>query len=337
MFKQYLILLFLAHIIADFYIQTNKMDKKKVKYISWVLIHSLCYWAVMLVITLPIMSVKFVLGVTIAAVFHCLIDIVKFFYITHKEKSGKLSLEMDRNVFFTDQILHLLVIIGISYGLAKSNAPLNIHKIFSDFLNVIGVSGKLLMSWLFAILVIHKPANIAISKFLLIYKPEDNRPNKLEVNNINKLEDNKKNKPDDEKKNKPEENNNNKLEDEKKNKPEENNNNKLDDEKKNKLEENNNNKLEDEKKNKPEKNINNKPDDNPIKDDRKAGRYIGTIERMIMLIFISINQYSAIGLVLTAKSIARYERITKEEHFAEYYLLGTLISTLIAIIVSFVI
>ena len=47
------------------------------------------------------------------------------------------------------------------------------------------------MSWLFAILVIHKPANIAISKFLLIYKPEDNRPNKLEVNNINKLEDNK--------------------------------------------------------------------------------------------------------------------------------------------------
>ena len=82
MFKQYLILLFLAHIIADFYIQTNKMDKKKVKYISWVLIHSLCYWAVMLVITLPIMSVKFVLGVTIAAVFHCLIDIVKFFYIT---------------------------------------------------------------------------------------------------------------------------------------------------------------------------------------------------------------------------------------------------------------
>ena len=55
-----------------------------------------------------------------------------------------------------------------------------------------------------------------------------------------------------------------------------------------------------------------------------------------MLIFIYINQYSAIGLVLTAKSIARYERITKEEHFAEYYLLGTLISTLIAIIVSFV-
>lgn len=46
-----------------------------------------------------------------------------------------------------------------------------------------------------------------------------------------------------------------------------------------------------------------------------------------MLMFISMNQYAAMGLVLTAKSIARYDKITKDEKFAEYYLLGTLIST----------
>lgn len=38
-------------------------------------------------------------------------------------------------------------------------------------------------------------------------------------------------------------------------------------------------------------------------------------------------QYAAMGLVLTAKSIARYDKITKDERFAEYYLLGTLLST----------
>ena len=43
--------------------------------------------------------------------------------------------------------------------------------------------------------------------------------------------------------------------------------------------------------------------------------------------FFSMNQYAAMGLVLTAKSIARYDKITKDEKFAEYYLLGTLIST----------
>lgn len=64
-----------------------------------------------------------------------------------------------------------------------------------------------------------------------------------------------------------------------------------------------------------------------IEIDNKAGRKIGTIECLIMTMFISMNQYAAMGLVLTAKSIARYDKITKDEKFAEYYLLGTLIST----------
>ena len=42
-----------------------------------------------------------------------------------------------------------------------------------------------------------------------------------------------------------------------------------------------------------------------------------------------------IGLVLTAKSIARYDRISKDKDFAEYYLLGTLLSTAIAIVAAF--
>lgn len=65
-----------------------------------------------------------------------------------------------------------------------------------------------------------------------------------------------------------------------------------------------------------------------IKADNKAGRKIGTVERFIMLIFVSFNQYVAMGFILTAKSVARYDKISKDEKFAEYYLLGTLTSTL---------
>ena len=61
--------------------------------------------------------------------------------------------------------------------------------------------------------------------------------------------------------------------------------------------------------------------------DLKAGRKIGSIERLIMLLFIAMDQYTAMGMVLTAKSIARYDQITKEQTFAEYYLIGTLLST----------
>jgi len=62
-----------------------------------------------------------------------------------------------------------------------------------------------------------------------------------------------------------------------------------------------------------------------------AGAFIGTLERLIILLLLSVNQYSAIGLVLTAKSVARFDKIAKEQQFAEYYLLGTLLSTLFAI------
>ena len=34
---------------------------------------------------------------------------------------------------------------------------------------------------------------------------------------------------------------------------------------------------------------------------------------------------------MTAKSIARYDRISKDQEFAEYYLLGSLLSTICAI------
>lgn len=64
---------------------------------------------------------------------------------------------------------------------------------------------------------------------------------------------------------------------------------------------------------------------------KQTGGFIGLLERLIILILLSINQYSAIGLVLTAKSIARYNRIAEDQEFAEYYLLGTLLSTVIVI------
>jgi hypothetical protein len=71
--------------------------------------------------------------------------------------------------------------------------------------------------------------------------------------------------------------------------------------------------------------------------DKNSGGLIGFLERMIILIFLSIGQYSAIGLVLTAKSIARYNKIAEDKKFAEYYLLGTLLSTLSVIIIYFII
>lgn len=61
-----------------------------------------------------------------------------------------------------------------------------------------------------------------------------------------------------------------------------------------------------------------------------AGSHIGSLERVFILFMMILNQYSAIGFVLTAKSIARYKKITDSAQFGEYYLLGTLLSAVIA-------
>jgi hypothetical protein len=64
-----------------------------------------------------------------------------------------------------------------------------------------------------------------------------------------------------------------------------------------------------------------------------AGAVIGFLERALTLTFILVGQYTALGLVLTAKSIARHEEL-KDRHFAEYYLIGTLSSVLFAVLVG---
>ncbi len=65
----------------------------------------------------------------------------------------------------------------------------------------------------------------------------------------------------------------------------------------------------------------------------KAGALIGTLERLIIVIMIYHGEYSAIGLIFAAKSVARYDKISRDKEFAEYYLLGTLLSVLSTIVV----
>ena len=62
-----------------------------------------------------------------------------------------------------------------------------------------------------------------------------------------------------------------------------------------------------------------------------AGLYIGWLERSLVIIAVVIRSPALVGLILTAKSIARFPEF-KESRFAEYYLIGTLLSMLFALL-----
>ncbi|WP_278453831.1 hypothetical protein, partial [Thomasclavelia spiroformis] len=152
----------------------------------------------------------------------------------------------DKYVFIIDQIIHLLILVFISYYALKSGEVYKYNAFINDVLVIVAIPIESLLLLVLKLLLIYKPINIFIALIMNDYKPED-------------------------------------------------------------------------------------------KDDTiKAGRMIGTVERIIMLFFLSIKQYSSVGLVLTAKSIARYNKIAEDQKFAEYYLLGTLLSTICVLVVSLI-
>lgn len=67
-----------------------------------------------------------------------------------------------------------------------------------------------------------------------------------------------------------------------------------------------------------------------------AGKYIGILERLFVFGFIVLNQWSAIGFLITAKSVFRFSDLSraKDRKLTEYILIGTLISFGLAILVG---
>jgi hypothetical protein len=68
-----------------------------------------------------------------------------------------------------------------------------------------------------------------------------------------------------------------------------------------------------------------------------AGKWIGIAERIIVLILVLQNQYSAIGLLVTAKGIIRFNEKDRQEIKTEYLVIGTLLSIGTAIVTGLLI
>ncbi len=67
-----------------------------------------------------------------------------------------------------------------------------------------------------------------------------------------------------------------------------------------------------------------------------AGKWIGITERIIILIFVLYSQFSAIGLLVAAKGIIRFNEKDRQEVKTEYLVVGTLLSIGLAIVTGLV-
>jgi hypothetical protein len=66
-----------------------------------------------------------------------------------------------------------------------------------------------------------------------------------------------------------------------------------------------------------------------------GGKWIGQMERALILVFVLIGYLEGIGFLVAAKSILRFKE-TEEQKMAEYVLIGTLLSFSLAIALAWV-
>ncbi|WP_026661130.1 DUF3307 domain-containing protein [Butyrivibrio sp. AC2005] len=240
---KYILPLMIGHILGDYYFQTEKIAEEKEKSYRGIVIHSLVYILIMIVMMALAFNKYFVCIGVIAAIVHFVIDSLKYVMIKKRViKDGWYT-------FSIDQFLHVLTIAGLGFVCFKYSFDMN-TTLFAKIMSTCSLDPIESLKVCTIILMIHKPANVIIQKFLKEYKPITGK------------------------------------------------------------------------------------DKNSILATKNAGRTIGTIERVVMIILIYLQQYSALGLVLTAKSITRYNKIVEDKEFAEYYLLGTLFSVVIVLVLS---
>ena len=82
-----------------------------------------------------------------------------------------------------------------------------------------------------------------------------------------------------------------------------------------------------------EENGSNEADRSMYSDQSASGAVIGALERALVALLILNGHFGAVGFVIAAKGLARFKKL-EDKCFAEYFLVGTLLSVSCAIIVS---
>jgi len=75
----------------------------------------------------------------------------------------------------------------------------------------------------------------------------------------------------------------------------------------------------------------------PVEGLKEGGKVIGWLERLLIFVFVLTGQYAGVGFLIAAKSVFRFGELKESENRkeAEYIIIGTFISFLFALAVSF--
>lgn len=144
----------LLHVVADFYLQTDELAKKKRESDAGWLIHGLIYGAVMLISLVVFPQLSMVFTVVALTSLHALIDRLK----------PVLEKRLARSAFLADQALHLTTLL-LGAWLIR-----DVNWLKVTWLGTSAFSG---LSLGLGLLLVAKPANLTIKDLLGSFSPTD--------------------------------------------------------------------------------------------------------------------------------------------------------------------
>ncbi|WP_159429925.1 DUF3307 domain-containing protein [Halarsenatibacter silvermanii] len=97
----------MAHVLADFVLQTNKLSQNKQMNILDLIKHTLIVFLTSLILTIHYFSLNLLSVLIIISVIHGLIDYSKIYL------SRKYGKDFELELFLSDQLLHILLIIAV--------------------------------------------------------------------------------------------------------------------------------------------------------------------------------------------------------------------------------
>jgi hypothetical protein len=163
--------LFLAHLLGDFYFQPQKLAERKEGSFGFLMLHCAIY-AAAAAASLLLLGGGFIIAAVIAAVSHLVIDCVKFAALKSTAKAGVLTVSGDRAAFCIDQALHLAAILAASLLVTAREQPL-IPPYMEGFGSLTGVDPYRLVAYAALALGVLKPANVFIRRMMYARKPDE--------------------------------------------------------------------------------------------------------------------------------------------------------------------
>lgn len=279
-----ILLLIFAHLLSDFWLQSNRMTRHKLKTLKVHMFHHflttglalLIIWSSVFKFQNPI--AYFIMPLSIILISHWFVDRLKIKWTENIEKEFS-SNKKQLVIFLADQLVHLLVILAVSaiffninlletasvFDLSENNGLNVVNSIL--FIGIIFILSTTFSSIVIKYIIGSLPSVLANFEGELTLKNQKNAGKTAQINNT-------------------------------------------------------------------EHSITEAYQHFTYSSAiQSRGKYIGYMERLIVIILTIVGAYEAIAFIIAAKSIARFKQLD-DRNWAEYFLLGTLSSIFLALAIG---